>query len=410
MAKAILQSVATILLLLVAIDSRAAEDPHSLEKIPRSLAELRSRPPIVRYRLETKVFWAKGCKNSSVMADDPFMADERNRHYDQSVNLPSEDISFRYSREELLDVATGKFWGKGEQDHSRIDWGERDAPELVFWLEHYESAFNGTDVFQCKRVDKKNTLARPQGIHVPVGFVHFQILSDQGGDIGQEWLPIRFCEGGLAAPRQPFRFSEPIAPFLPDEWAFDSAMDSSGRTATIISKSQRPEDTYYKCSLRSDLHYAPVKWEIFQGRRRRVAIEITYEDSLDGWPRLAAWTYQGFNDDGSVRDSTSVRVVSFQRETSVDPSRFHLDPPDGLIVQDESANKHEFFVAGRKTLRDQTNFKLNDQLLNYEIRFQWFTRILAASSLLVGGLVVLIWRRFRRRQSAPRPLGQELPA
>ena len=39
-----------------------------------------------------------------------------------------------------------------------------------------------------------------------------------------------------------------------------------------------------------------------------------------------------------------------------------------------------------------TRREVDAQLLSHEIRFQWFTRILAAGSLIVGGIVVLIWR------------------
>jgi hypothetical protein len=139
-------------------------------------------------------------------------------------------------------------------------------------------------------------------------------------------------------------------------------------------------------------------------------LEIVYARGVDGLPELESWKFRRFNDSGKLEEMTTVRVISVSRQSSVDPSRFHLVPQDGAVVMEIKTPNDGCYVAGRKTIKSPSIFGVNDKLQLYEARFQWFNGILAGCSLLVGTAVVLVIRRFRRRRSTSRSQGQEMRA
>ena len=422
MAKALLPFLASLLLLSLGSSARCGDDPHSLEKIAKSLAELTNRPPVLHYRFEKTDFRPKGSMNWELQFDEH----ERNRRqklaeeklgknlpykwedFDQGVSLPSEDITITTTQESIRDLAKGMSWSKGEDAAFEIVRDANDLPRVKFWREPFEKASDGVDHFS--RFDSARHRFKDRGneFRVSTGFSIWRYSAERNERSPSfEWLPRGFCEGNLPAPKQPYAWSRNDWPFLAERWTRGAEeQDSEGHP--IIYSLPWFAGLHYQCNLRPDLHYVPCKWQSYYQDQLKDELEIEYEQVNDGMPVLRSWKYRSFYE-GKLQVITTFRVVSVERESSVDPALFRLKPPDGVLVVEIKTENDGFYVAGRQTIKSQSIPAINAKLLVYEVRFQWFNGILAGCSLLVGTVVVLTWRRFPR-QSAPSSRGQELPA
>ena len=422
MANSKLLSLATFLLLPIAVVARG-NDPHSLERIAASLAELQNRSPVVHYKFEKTVLWPKGTMNMFLDGDDYEInrrrkLAEENRaknlpfkweDFDQDVkDIPSEDITLSTTEESIRDLAKGMGWSKGEKEACEFARDAQDLPRLKYRLEPFEEAFDGVDSYS--RIDPENSRFRvgEKKIRVPVEFSIWRITAERGETSpSSEWLPRLFCEGGLPVHKQPYARSRNDWPFLADRWTRGAEeQDSEGHP--IIYSLPWPAEIHYQCSLRPDLHYVPCKWQSYYYSQLTAELEIEYEPASDGMPVLQSWKYTTYYK-GNLQERRTFRVVSVKRESSVDTALFRLEPQDGVIVMEIKTEREGAYVAGRKTIKGASVLVVNDKLQLYEVRFQWFNSILAGCSLLVGTVVVLIFRRFRRR-SAPSSQGQEVPA
>jgi hypothetical protein len=422
MAKARLPSLAILLSLVIATLARGGDDPHSIVKIAKSLAELQNQAPVVHYKFEKTVVWPKGSMNMDLELSDYEMkrrqklaAEKRAKNLPfqwedlgQGIDIPSEDITSTSREESIRDLDKGMGWSKGEKEACEFARDANDLPRLKYWLEPFEGAFDGRDSYE--RVDPASSRFRDteKKIRVPVEFSIWRITAERGETSpSPEWLPRIFCEGGLPVHKQPEAQSRNDWPFLADRWTRGAEeQDSEGHP--IIYSLPWPAEIHYQCSLRPDLHYVPCKWRTFYYNQLTAELEIEYEPASNGIPVLQSWKYTTFYN-GKLQEMRTFRVVSFKRESSVDPALFHMEPPDGQIVMEIKTEREGCYVAGRKAIRGQSVTEVNDKLQLYENRFQWFNGILAGCSLLVGTVVVLIFRRFRRR-SATSSREQELPA
>lgn len=423
MPRSILPSAATLLFLLFANALPAEEDPHSLQKIAKSLAELEDQPPVVHYKLETTVFWPKGSQNM-VLEGDEYEANRRRKLAEemkaknlpyrwedlgQGVDIPNEDITLTMMEESIRDLATGKGYSKGEKEAAELVRDANDLPHLKFWIEPFERAFDGVDSYSRIDPERHRIKDTEKKIRVPTGFRIWRISAERGETTPSlELLPRMFCEGGFPAPKQPYVPSGIHWPFLVDRWT-RGAEEADPEGHPIIYSLPWPAEIHCQCSLRQDLHYVPGKWQRFYYDQLTEELEIEYERVSDGMPVLQSWKYRSFYK-GKLYEMRTFRVLRVKRENSVDPALFRIAPPDGLIVTEIRTEREGSYVAGRKAIKGPSEVEVNDKLLLHEIRFQWLTRIFAGCSLLVGSLVVLIWRRFRRPKSEPQLREQEVPA
>ncbi|MCE9527232.1 MAG: hypothetical protein K8R36_14390 [Planctomycetales bacterium] len=418
MAKSQLPSLAIFLSFVVATVARGGDDPHSLEKIAASLAELQDQPPVVHYKIEKTVFWPKGSMNWELEFDElnrrRKLAEEKeakNLPYqgedlDQGVDVPSEDVTLTTTEESVRDLAQGMSWSKGAREACELVRDAHDLPRLRHWIEPFEEAFDGVDSYA--RIDPGSPRVKNSSHRIPIGFEIWRITAEKGETSpSPEWLPRIFCEGGLPRPKQPEARVRNEWPFLPDRWT-RGAEENDPEGHPVIYTLPWFAGVHYQCSLRPDLHYVPCKWQSYYQDQLKAELEIEYEPAEGGMPVLRSWKYRSFNE-GKLQAMKTFRVVSMQRESSVDPALFRLKPHDGLIVMEIKTESDSCYIAGRQTIKSTSIMPLNDKLQLYEARFQWFNCILAGCSLLVGTVVVLGWRRFGRRKSAPQPLGQELP-
>lgn len=426
MAKAKLLSFAIFLSFVVATLARGGDDPHSIGKIAKSLAELQDQPPVVHYKFEKTVLWPKGSMNMFLEGDyyemkrrQELAAEKRAKNLPfqwedlgQGVDIPSEDITLTSREESIRDLAKGMGWSKGEKEACEFARDANDLPRLKYWLEPFEEAFDGRDSYE--RVDPASSRFRDpeKKTRVPVEFSIWRITAERGETSpSPEWLPRIFCEGNLPGPKQPEVQSRNDWPFLADRWTRGAEQqDSAGHP--IIYSLPWPAEIHYQCSLRPDLHYVPCKWQTFYYDQLTAELEIDYEPASNSMPVLQSWKYTTFYN-GNLQEKRTFRVVSVNRESSIDPAMFRPEPPDGLIVTEINTERVErvgFYVAGRKAIQGHSVFEVNDKLQLYEARFQWFNGILAGCSLVVGTVLVLVVRQFRKRESAPSPQGQELPA
>lgn len=423
MAKAKLPSLAIFLSFVAATVVRGGDDPHSLEKIAASLAELQNQPPVVHYKIEKTVFWPKGSMNWELEFDEHEMnrrrklAEEKQAHnlphkgedFDQGVNVPSEDVAITTTEESIRDVAKGMGWSKGEREACGFVRDANDLPRLRHWIEPFEEAFDGVDFYAHIDPGSPRVNDSLHRIRVPMGFEIWRITTEKGATSpSPDWLPRIFCEGGLPAPKQPEARGRNEWPFLAERWT-RGAEEEDSEGHPIINSFPWVAGVHYQCSLRPDLHYVPCKWQSYYQDQLQAELEIEYEPAGDGMPVLRSWKYRSFNE-GKLQAMKTFRVVSVQRESSVDPALFRLKPPDGVIVMEIRTENEGCYIAGRRAIKSPSIMPLNDKLQLYEIRFQWFNGVLAGCSLLVGTVVVLIFRRLRQRQRAPSSQEQELPA
>lgn len=414
MVKGLMPILATVILLSIGGGARSDDDPHFLEKIATSLAELQDQPPVVHYKFEKTVLWPKGSMNMFLDGDEYEMkrrqklAEEKRaknlpfkwEDFEQGVSIPSEDITLTTMEKSIRDLANRMGWSKGEREACEFVRDVHDLPRLKFWIEPFEEAFDGVDAYS--RIDPERHRVKELGkkFRVPIGFEIWRTTAESGERTPSlEWLPRTFCEGDLPAPKQLYVPSRNHWPFLADRWT-RGAEEQDAEGHPIIYSLPWPAEIHYQCSLRPDLHYVPCKWQSFYYDQLTAELEIVYEPASDGMPVLHSWKYRSFYK-GKLQDMLTARVVSMKRESSVDPSLFRLEPPDGLIVMERKTEREGSYVAGRKTIKGPSVFEVNDKLQLYEVRFQWFNGILAACSLLVGTALVLIFRRLRRRQPAP---------
>jgi hypothetical protein len=412
---------ATLFWLALGAGSQSADDSHSIERIAKTLAELRNRLPVVHYEFERTVFRPKGSMNDSLQGDQferqRWQKWAKDRHaqnlpfdweyYDPGFILPGTDITLFMTEESILDLATRKSWSQGKREEYQVKRDANEVPRIEFALEPFEQAFDGIDVY-TRNFDGTTEISG-QKIRVPVQLQIWRIEERPGeSSLLSEWLPRTFCEGGLPAPEQPHSFRQAVSPFLPERWTRGAEEQDSDGYPIIHSLPWLP-GTHDQCSLRPDLHYVPCKWQRFTGCSLGAELQIAYSRGSDGLPELQSWTFRRLNGKGELAEMTTVRVAGVSRAPSVDPARFRLEAPDGTLVMEIKTPNDGCYVAGRKTIKSPSLVVVNDKLQLYEVRFQWFNGILAGCSLLVGTVVVLISRRFGRQKSAPQPQGQELP-